>query len=154
MSASNTIPLPGSHLIPLHYAIQLTSRYRNNRELVLDPDWKSKDILPLSETFNKEDIADLMAQSGAAGIRIYPGMDQVNQVHIVIVAVNAQNEDIVSSNASLSNSDIIVQEGQLSCHLSSGFPAKFLKTNFLPGNAGQEILLYSIYSKKMEGKML
>lgn len=110
MSTSNQLPAAGSHLVSLHYAIQLTSRFRNNRELVLANAYKEQDILPLSETFNKDDIESLLGQQDAAGLRIYYGMDDHYKLHAVVVATNPQNEDILP--AGLLDEPIIVQEGQ------------------------------------------
>lgn len=112
MSTQN-LPVAGSHSVPLHYAIQLTSRYRNNRELILDPDFKNRNILPLSETFNKSDILILLEHPESAGLRIYPGMDQENKVHAVLVAVNENNEDLLPNAGMLTDDDpVIIQEGQ------------------------------------------
>jgi hypothetical protein len=117
MSNSNT-PLPtNSHFIPLDQAIAMTTTYRNNREIVLSPDYRGKDILPLSETFNRAAFDKLLASTGCEGLRIYYGMDQNLQIHAVIVAVNADNQDILPPSATSttvegSGDDVIVEEGQ------------------------------------------
>ena len=111
MSTSNQLPSAGSHKVPLHYAIQLTSRFRNNRELVLANAYKGQDILPFSETFNKDDIESLLEQNGAAGMRIYYGMDENLSVHAVLVATNPSNEDILPSESAETDA-VIIQEGQ------------------------------------------
>ncbi len=114
MSTSNNIPAPGSHPVTLAYAIQLTSRYRNNRELVLAPSYKGQEILALSETFNKQDLELLLAQPEAAAVRIYFGMSDSLKVHAVLVAVNSSNEDILQAQSVVEGSgpDVILQEGQ------------------------------------------
>lgn len=112
MSTIYNLPMAGSHPISLHYAIQLTSRLRNNRELLLDIDYKGGDVIPLSETFNRADIDQLLAQEGAAGLRIYYGMDVENRIHAVLVAVNENNQDLIPMTTSRSMEALILQEGQ------------------------------------------
>ncbi len=112
MSTSNNLPMASSHSIPLHYAIQLTSRLRNKRELVLDVFYKGQDIIPMSETFNRTDIDNLLAQKGAAGIRVYYGMDTENRISAVLVAVNENNQDLIPMTTSLDRTVLILQEGQ------------------------------------------
>ena len=117
MSNSNT-PLPtNSHFIPLDQAVAMTTSYRNNRENVLSPGYKGKDILPLSETFNRAAFDTLLATPGCEGLRIYYGMDQDLQQHAIIVAVDANNQDLLPSSATGDTSagsgdDVIVEEGQ------------------------------------------
>ncbi len=114
MSVTNTLPTAGSHHISLTVAENLTATYRTNRETILAAAYQGKNVLPLSETFNLEDIQDLIAQTGCAGIRIYYGMKNDDTVHAVLVAVNESNEDIiyVEENFSVSGENIIIEEGQ------------------------------------------
>ena len=49
----------------------------------------------ISETFNRDIFDALLAQPGAAGIRIYHGMDSTLTIHSILVAVNSNNEDIL-----------------------------------------------------------
>ena len=114
MNQSNSLPTSGTHFISLGKAIALTSAYRANREAILDPKYQEKNVLPLSETFNADDINDLLAQSGCVALRIYYGMKEDDTVHAVIVGVNEENEDIIftGENSLLSNENIIIEEGQ------------------------------------------
>jgi hypothetical protein len=109
---TNTIPSANSHLINLTSASALTTRFRSNRNSVLQTQFQSDDILPLSETFNRNDIDLLLAQDDCAGIRIYYGMDADLKLHAVLVAVNEDNEDILPSTVANNGEDIIVEEGQ------------------------------------------
>ena len=117
MSNSNT-PLPtNSHFIPLDQAVVMTTTYRNNCENVLSPGYQGKDILPLSETFSRAAFDKLLATPGCEGLRIYYGMDQNLQLHGIVVAVDANNRDLLPSSASSdasggSGDDVIVEEGQ------------------------------------------
>jgi hypothetical protein len=109
---TNNIPAANSHLIDLTTAVTLTTAFRSNRISVLQTQFQSSDILPLSETFNRNDIDLLLAQTGCAAIRIYYGMDSELQLHAVLVAVNEDNEDMLPSTVSNNGEDIILEEGQ------------------------------------------
>jgi hypothetical protein len=114
---SNT-PLPvNSHVITLEQAENLTAFYRENRESILTQPYQGKEILPLSETFNRQAFDRLLATAGCAGIRIYYGMDPDLKLHAVLVAVNESNEDLLpgsGNQSTLSEADdpVIIEEGQ------------------------------------------
>ena len=82
------------HSIPLSEAVAMTRRYRENRPLILKSNYPTE-ILTLSETFNKDAVVALGNTPGAAGIRIYYGMDDSLLCHAILVAVNDQGEDIL-----------------------------------------------------------
>ena len=89
-------PFPQTnHFIPLSQAIEMTVKYRDDMEMILDPEFRNKAVLPLSETFNREDIDRLMDQAGCEGIRLYYSMDDKSKFHMIIVGVNERNEDIL-----------------------------------------------------------
>lgn len=110
---SYTLPTNGSHFITLQQAIDMTSRYRTNRETILATSYQNQNILALSETFNKADIETLLAKTGCAGLRCYYGMDESLKVHAIIVAVNSDGEDMLPSGQNaLTTTGDIVEEGQ------------------------------------------
>lgn len=110
--SSNNIPSANSHLINLTVATDLTTRFRTNCNSILQTQYQSQDILPFSETFNRNDIELLLAQDDCEAIRIYYGMDSNMKIHAVLVAVNDVNEDILPSTVLNAADDIIVEEGQ------------------------------------------
>ena len=75
--------------------------YRKDSESILDPSMQGKSILPFSETFNREAFDNLLAQDGCEGIRLYYGMDADKKVHIIAVAVNKENVDIIPAGAEM-----------------------------------------------------
>jgi hypothetical protein len=84
------------HQISLAEAIELTSRFRNNP----GPD------MPLSETFGKNSVDALLAQPGCVSFRIYLGRKEDNSICSVLVAADAEGNDILpSSVARTSQSD-------------------------------------------------
>ncbi|RYE17735.1 MAG: hypothetical protein EOP51_23350 [Sphingobacteriales bacterium] len=92
----------------------MTTRFRQHREQILDAGMQGRDILPLSETFNRQAIDALLAVPGCAGLRIYPGMDEDKKVHAIMVPVNEANEDMlpVSAASAAGADDPIVEMGQ------------------------------------------
>jgi hypothetical protein len=92
-----------THSISLDQAVEMTTRYRTNRPLILAPGYPT-DILTLSETFNKEAIIALGNTPGAVGIRIYYGMDEQLLCHAILVAVDDQGADILPPAAATNKS--------------------------------------------------
>lgn len=86
-----------SQNISLTQAITMTGLYQSERENILDSTYKGQNILCIAETFERSYIDNLLAQSGAEGLRIYYGMDENYKVHAILVAVNDEDEDILPS---------------------------------------------------------
>ena len=96
-----------NHFISLNEAVDLTYRYRENREEILDSNYKNQNILPLQETFDRSPFDTVLSQPGCTGLRIYYGMNENYQVHAVIVGINENNEDLVSESSSETQNEII-----------------------------------------------
>jgi hypothetical protein len=83
-----------SNSIPLSQAVDMTARYRQNKTGILaqgaDPN-----ILPVCETFDASSIANILAVQGCASVRIYYGMSDNLYLHAIIVAVDANDADIL-----------------------------------------------------------
>lgn len=114
MSLTTSLPAVNTHFISLDAAADMTDRYRANREAILGTSYKDQEILPLSETFNRDAFDTLLAKTGAAGLRIYYGMDETLKVHAIVVAVNEENEDILPSDSltTLEGDDDVFEQGQ------------------------------------------
>ena len=116
--STNTLPLPSSHFISLQQAIEMTARYRSEMENILAHEYRSSDILAISETFSRDAFDELLAVPGCAGLRMYYGMDETFKVHAIIVAVNAQNQDLLpaalpsGTNTTEDGDPPILEEGQ------------------------------------------
>lgn len=76
-----------NHEISLQQAIDITTRYRANRPA----------NAPICETFSIAAINRLAAVAGCAYLRIYYGMKEDMSIDAVMVAANADNEDILPS---------------------------------------------------------
>jgi hypothetical protein len=73
----------------------MTTRYRAQKDAVLAPGLAGRNLLPISETFDRSAFDQLLAQPGCTGVRLYYGMDETLQLHAVIVGINAKDEDIL-----------------------------------------------------------
>ncbi len=105
------------HRISLAKAIQMTALYRQQKDAILKSEYAGKDILPISETYNREAFDALLAQPGCIAVRIYQSMDEALRLHSIVVGVNSQNEDILpNTDATLSINEedggIILEEAQ------------------------------------------
>jgi hypothetical protein len=81
--------------ISLQQAIDLTRQYRKEKENILKPEFQGKDILPISEYFQRKDFEDLLGEEGCVGIRAYFCMDPSLKIKLFFVGVNAKNEDLL-----------------------------------------------------------
>ena|SRR5438552_7267350 len=107
-------PVPsGSHSVSLQEAIEMTSRFRSQRETVLTP--AHKEILLTCETFNRAGFDDLLAEPDCVGIRIYFGMDKDLTIKLIAVGVNEKDEDILPSASSTLDDSKPVTEAGLPC---------------------------------------
>lgn len=88
-----------SHQISLEQAIELTTRYRNEKEQILKPEYAGKNILALSETYDKSAFEQLTGQPGCVKIRAYFGMDENKNIKLLFVGANDKNEDMLPLNA-------------------------------------------------------
>lgn len=109
--STNTIRPANSHPISLQTAVEMTSLYRAEREAILANSFQNQNILPLSETFNRDAIDALLHKRDCAGLRIYYGMKDDLAVHAILVSVNEANEDILPDDLTDSD-DYIMEEGQ------------------------------------------
>lgn len=97
--------------ISLQKAIDMTTKFRAERENVLNEDYKGKDILPRCETFGREAFDRLLDHPDCAAIRIYYGMNEDNQLRSIVVAVNENDEDIIPEADPEEENEGIVEDG-------------------------------------------
>lgn len=84
-----------NQLISLPQAIDMTTLYRQQKEVILKEEFTGQNILCLSETFDRAVFDQVLAQTGCTALRIYYGMDRELKIHAIIVGVNENNEDIL-----------------------------------------------------------
>src|SRR5215467_5320686 len=95
MASSNPLLPDANHFISLAEAQEMTSRFRTQKENVLDPAYRGRDLLTICETFNRDAFDAVLAKPACVGLRIYLGMDTDLKVKLIIVGVDANNEDIL-----------------------------------------------------------
>ena len=84
-----------SQLITLQEGIDMTTLYRQYKEVILATSYKNLNILPKCETFDRRDLDDILAQNDCAAIRVYYSMGSDYKVHAVIVGVDSSDRDIL-----------------------------------------------------------
>jgi hypothetical protein len=104
-----------SNSIPLSQAVEMTSRYRLNKNSVLATG-SDTDILPIAETFEAASVANLLTTPGCESIRVYYGMSEDLYLHAIMVAVDENGADILPSvdyvKGTAGNNPDIVEEGK------------------------------------------
>ncbi len=87
--------------ISLQQAIDMITRYKANRPV----------NFPLSEKFDVEAINKLISPEDCKYLRIYYGMKDDMEVHAILVAANADDEDLLPSD----ETDNVIIEDSLRC---------------------------------------
>lgn len=93
-----------NHEISLQTAIDMTTRYRGKRPI----------NFPICETFEKAAIQKLLDTAGCASFRIYYGMKADERVDAILIAVDAEGNDILPllANTSTTTTDpVIIEDG-------------------------------------------
>src|SRR4051812_4847343 len=98
-----------TYTISLAEAQTMTSTFRAERNSILEKDYRDRNILPICETYDRAPFDSLLALGNCAAIRIYFGMNADSQVRAIIVAVDANDEDILPNGT---NDAVIVEEGR------------------------------------------
>ncbi len=81
--------------ISLDKAKKLLGKFKKDKDKVLKDEFKGKNILPDSETFEWAPINTLMNLPKCTGLRIYFGMEEDDKVSLVIVGVDENGMDIL-----------------------------------------------------------
>lgn len=93
--------MPKDHRITLATAVDMTTRYRNQRP----------ENYPLCESFDKAAVNTLLAQNGTSFLRIYYGMKDSGEVDAILVAADASGQDILPVQRNLpGDGDEILEE--------------------------------------------
>ena len=91
----------------------MTELYRGQKENILSPEYKGKDILSICETFDSEPFYLILGKPECKRLRIYYGMSEDLKVHAIIVGVNENNEDILPVPGITTITNDIGEQGQL-----------------------------------------
>ncbi len=99
---------PVQHEISLATAIELTGRYRAD----------IPENMPICETFEKASVLRLLQTEGAAKFRIYYGQKENGEICAVLVAADADGQDIlpaVNTDELPNENDEIILESSYRC---------------------------------------
>ena len=96
-----------SHLITLPVAAAMNKLYREQKRNILNAGI-NPDVLPICETFTRDDIDSILAQPGCVALRIYFGMHDNMNISPVIVGVNDTGDDMVKEGTD----NLIVDKGE------------------------------------------
>lgn len=101
-----------THSISLQKAIEMTTRYRLEKENILVDAEKGKNILPICESFDVAIFKEVVSQPECMGLRIYYGMDIDKRIHAIVVGVNEKDEDMLPpvQIQSLNDGNLIIEE--------------------------------------------
>ena len=91
--------MPNQHIISLTKAAEMTERYRRNVPINSTGDFLQK----LGGSFDKEAIKILSEQTDYEGIKFYFALNDKNEMTLVLVAIDADGNDIIGTDAILLN---------------------------------------------------
>jgi hypothetical protein len=100
-----------NHAISLEQAIEMTARYREQKEKILNPEFLERNILPLAESFDRAAFEKLLSQPGCTGLRLYYGLNEEGQLRAIFVGINEKEEDILPGSGT--GDEIIVEDGMV-----------------------------------------
>ncbi|MBL7762877.1 MAG: hypothetical protein JNL23_05570 [Chitinophagaceae bacterium] len=84
------------HFIKNERALQLISNFKSNKEALLNGKYNGNSkVLFDHETFNLRDISQLLKTKGCIGLRVNLGMDENNQVRLVLIGVDKDGKELV-----------------------------------------------------------
>ncbi|MEJ7823506.1 MAG: hypothetical protein WKF85_14370 [Chitinophagaceae bacterium] len=101
------LPQKGQHYISLNEAINMTSLYRQKKVSNQIQEQRGKTLPPLSETFEASDLLAFLSRPGVKALRFYYGMSSDLQLHVLLVGVNENNEDILEGSEAIMERGVI-----------------------------------------------
>jgi hypothetical protein len=101
-----------NHVISLPQAIEMTTRFRNEKENILTTSIRGQKILPVCETFDRDAFDAILAQTDCKKVRIYFCMDSTLKVRLVIVGADGNDKDILPATSDTESGEVIIEEGQ------------------------------------------
>jgi hypothetical protein len=96
-----------NHFISIEKAKQLTRKFKDNKKKIVKDEFKDKDLLPNSETFDRAAFDRLLKQPGCAGLRFYFGMENDDKVTLVVVGVDENGNDMLKPIPKPSSTNIL-----------------------------------------------
>ena len=79
----------------------MTSLYRREKNNILNSEFRDREILPLSETFDAESFRVVLSNPECKSLRIYLGMNEDLKVRVITVGVNEKGEELLEGEQSI-----------------------------------------------------
>jgi hypothetical protein len=86
-----------SEFISVNDASKMNADFRTIRELMLQTTYQGNNTLPICETFDKEQVLEMLGQTDCVALRVYLGLNDDTRVVAVLVGVNDEDEDILGN---------------------------------------------------------
>lgn len=99
-----------NNTITLAQAKKMTTLFRAQRDSILSPVFQGKNLLPLSEAFERAAFDKVLARPGCVGLRIYYGMNEDLQLRAIIVGINEKGEDMLPSDDPTGTNEATTEE--------------------------------------------
>ena len=98
-----------NHTISWQQAVTMVNLYNAQKANILNGSYgNAPNTLLNYETFNLSAVQIVTGQSGAAGFRIYMGMDTAHQIRCIMVACDMNGHDVIMDNGN--NPLVMVEE--------------------------------------------
>lgn len=89
----------------------MTAHCRKEHEIMLQPDYRDRGILPLTEILHKDVVEKLLSRSEGFGLHIYDGMTADSRVQAILAGVTAESKPILPKSGTELN--VSAEEGYL-----------------------------------------
>ena len=96
-----------NHFISLEKAKEMTALYRKEKENILSDEYKGKDILSFSETFDADSFLAVLNKPGCTKLRTYFSMGPDLKIHLITVGVNAEGVEMLEGNESILEDGVV-----------------------------------------------
>ena len=96
-----------TNFISLQTARDMTTNYRSGKENMLKTALQNQGYLPICETFGRAAFDTILSDSNCTKVRVYLCFGSNNKVRVLVVGVNANDEDILPSGTE----DKIIEDG-------------------------------------------
>ncbi len=103
----DSLHLAKNHFISLDEAKKMTALYRQKKNMPLNAGQRAIAFPSNSETFDLAPFFSLLAQPGCKALRVYYGMSLDLRVHLIVVGVDANNQDLLVGTESIIERGVI-----------------------------------------------
>jgi hypothetical protein len=103
------------HFITSAKAREMKGKFKGMKDKILRQEFLGKNMLPISETFDKAAIQALLDQPRCVKFRSYFGMNDNMEVSVVLVGVDENDQDLLAQTAAEGDDDFVIIEEGMRC---------------------------------------